>query len=152
MSCKWSLFYSMCGWLILERSGWIPNYDLIDVDMDTIGDVPTTMRKDLFAAHKLAAEKHNLDYFKEVLKNFEEQRRADLEAKEAAKAAKKSNKGKRKSKAGADAEANEDVEMPDAPADAESEGAGEENKKSKTKKRKADEEPNVSSLYITRVV
>ncbi|RFU32042.1 hypothetical protein B7463_g4319, partial [Scytalidium lignicola] len=129
-------------YLFTNEFGWIPNHDLIDVDLDTIGDVPATMRKDLLAAHKLAAEKHDLNYFKELLKNFEEQRQAELEAKEAAKAAKKSSKAKRKSKAGGDGEGEEDVEMPDAPAEPDSDGADEDGKKTKNKKRKADEDPN----------
>ncbi|KAH8815114.1 hypothetical protein F5884DRAFT_164774 [Xylogone sp. PMI_703] len=129
-------------YLFTNEFGWIPNHDLVDVDLDTIGDVPASMRKDLLAAHKLAAEKHDLDYFKELLKNFEEQRLAELEAKEAAKAAKKSSKAKRKSKATADDEGDGDVDMPDIQAEPDSEGAEEDGKKPKTKKRKADEEVN----------
>jgi hypothetical protein len=133
-------------------SGWIPNFDLVDLDFDTVADVSTNMRKDLFAAHQLAAERHDLDYFKEILKNFMEARAAEIEAKEAAKAAKKASKAKRKSKPAADAVDDEDVEMADAPAEAESEDAGGEasgaEKPKKIKKRKTltDEDAAVSCV------
>lgn len=99
-----------------EFSGWIPNYDLLDLDLDTVGDVPNNMRKDLYAAHQLAAEKNDLDYFKSVLTDFMEQKRADEEAKEAAKAAKKAKKEKKEKtpkKVVPALDDNEDTEMMD---------------------------------------
>lgn len=99
-----------------QFSGWIPNYDLLDLDLDTVGDVPSNMRKDLYAAHQLAAEKNDLDYFKTVLTDFMEQKRADEEAKEAAKAAKKAKKEKKEKtpkKAAPKSDDNEDTEMMD---------------------------------------
>lgn len=99
-----------------QFSGWIPNYDLLDLDLDTVGDVPNNMRKDLYAAHQLAAEKNDLDYFKTVLTDFMEQKRADEEAKEAAKAAKKAKKEKKEKtpkKAAPKSDDNEDTEMMD---------------------------------------
>lgn len=97
-------------------SSWIPNYDLVEIDFDDVANVSTNMRKDLAAARILAAEKHDLDYFKEILKNFMEQREADRLAKEAAKAEKKAKKAaSKKEKKSADTVADdEDVDMADA--------------------------------------
>ncbi|KAF7923534.1 hypothetical protein BELL_0002g00430 [Botrytis elliptica] len=103
-------------YLFTNEFGWIPNYDLLDLDLDTVGDVPNNMRKDLYAAHQLAAEKNDLDYFKTVLTEFMEQKRADEEAKEAAKAAKKAKKEKKEKtpkKAAPKLDNNEDTEMMD---------------------------------------
>jgi hypothetical protein len=134
-------------------SGWIPNYDLVDLDLEEVGNVDAKMRKDLYQAHKLAAEKHDLDYYKQVLREFEEQRAAEAEAKAAAKAAKEANKssGKSKKKAKASTEAgeeeNEDVEMADAEGDLEVDEGADEKKPKASKKRKAvadAEDPNVS--------
>jgi len=129
-------------------SGWVPNTDLVDLDLDTVGNVAPNMRKDLHAAHLLAAEKHDLDYFKQILKNFMEQRAAELEAKEAAKAAKKASKAKRQSKAAVDEQEDGDVDMADAPAEPDSEEAEAEatssEKPKKGKKRKAEDDAAVS--------
>lgn len=133
-------------------SGWIPNFDLVDLDLDQVGDVPSTMRKDLYAAHQLAAEKHSLDYFKDILKNFMEARAAEIEAKEAAKAAKKANKAKRKSKTLIDGGDDEDIEMADViESEADGEATGTEKPK-KTKKRKADEDATVSFVVANNAV
>jgi hypothetical protein len=125
------------------------------MDFDTLGDIPSTARKDLQAAHQLAAEKHDLEYFKDVLKNFMEARAAELAAKEAAKeaakaakeaakAAKGAGQGKKQSKAKAAAKKDGDVEMTDAPANGdEAEASGD--KPKKTKKRKAEEDGVVCS-------
>ncbi|PQE20904.1 pwwp domain-containing protein [Rutstroemia sp. NJR-2017a BBW] len=105
-------------YLYTNEFGWIPNYDLVDLDFETVGDVPANMRKDLYAAHKLAAEKHDLDHFKGVLTDFMEQKQAEEEAKEAASAAKKASKAKKEkaSKPVSGGEDNEDTEMMDASA------------------------------------
>lgn len=108
-----------------------------------MADVPTTVRKDLYAAHQLAAERHDLDYFKQILKNFMEQRAAELEAKEAAKAAKKAAKTKKQSKV--TVHEDEDVEMADATAELDSEEA-EAEKPKKSKKRKAEEDGTASLI------
>lgn len=101
--------------LLTNFSGWIPNYDLVDLDLDTVGDVPNNMRKDLYAAHQLAAEKNDLNYFKTVLTEFMEQKRAEEEAKEAAKAAKKAKKEKKEKapKVVPAVDDNDDTEMMD---------------------------------------
>jgi hypothetical protein len=124
-------------------SGWIPNHDLVDLDFDDVANFPASMRKDLASAHLLAAEKHDLDYYKEVLRNFMEAKEADKAAKEAAKAVKKEKKEKRKSKPVV--EEDEDEEMPDAPADPESEEAEAVAPEKKASKRKV-EDADVSSI------
>jgi hypothetical protein len=140
---------------LCHYSGWIPNYDLVNLDLEEVGNVDTKMRKDLYQAHKLAAEKHDLEYYKQVLLDFEAQRAAEAEAKAAAKAAKEANKSsgksKKKAKVGADAggEENEDVEMADAEGDLDVDEGADEKKPKASKKRKAvadAEDPNVSVL------
>lgn len=115
-------------------SSWTPNSDLSELDPATVGDMVTAkMRKDLQAAHALAAEGHDLDYYKNVLREFEEQRLAKAEAKKSkAKTPKKSSKA---------TDEDDDVEM----ADGEDEAAAPVEKKSKSKKRKAEDENSVST-------
>lgn len=126
-----------------HNSGWVPNTDLNDLDFDTVADIPSTTRKDLYAAHQLASEKHDLHYFKQLLKNFMEARAAELQAKEDAKAAKKASKPKKQSKAAVQEDA--DVEMGNAAAEPDSEGAeAAGDKPKKSKKRKAEEDGVVS--------
>ncbi|QSZ35072.1 hypothetical protein DSL72_007936 [Monilinia vaccinii-corymbosi] len=123
-------------YLFTNEFGWIPNYDLVDLDLDTVGDVPNNMRKDLYAAHQLAAEKNDLDFFKTVLTDFMEQKRAEEEAKEAAKAAKKAKKEKKEKtpKVVPALDDNEDSEMMDVSAIPDDDSA--ETPKSNKKKRK----------------
>lgn len=85
------------------------------------------IRKDLKAAFELAAEQHPLEYYKGILKSFEEEMLAKEEAALAAAATPKKSK---KAKA---AEADEDVDMADAGASSK-----------KNKKRKAEDDTNVS--------
>ncbi|RKF59072.1 putative pwwp domain-containing protein [Erysiphe neolycopersici] len=59
-------------YLHTNEFGWIPNYDLLEIDFDEIKNVTGSMRKDLALARQLAAERHDLDYFKEILKSFME--------------------------------------------------------------------------------
>jgi len=119
--------------------------------------VAPSARKDLVAAHQLAAEQHDLDYFKEILKNFVEARAAEAAAKEAARAAKKAEKAEKaaaakkstpkKSKAAADSDG--DIDMVGAlgePDDGELDVAGPE-KPAKSKKRKPEEDAEVNRLY-----
>ena len=98
-------------------SGWVGNADLIDLDPATVMDVKMDkMRKDLQAAHELASENHPLEYYKDLLQQFQEEQLAQEEAKEKAradKAAKAAALSKpKKGKAVVDEE--EDVAMPDA--------------------------------------
>lgn len=85
------------------------------------------MRKDLKLAFELAIENHPIDFYKDLLHKFEQERVAEQEALAAEAATPK--KSKKKSKAGDDG----DVDMADADASV----------KSKTKKRKAEEGADV---------
>ncbi|KAK0672891.1 Sec63 Brl domain-containing protein [Cercophora samala] len=115
-------------YLYTNEFGWVPNGELIDLDPEEVKGINTDkMRKDLQAAHKLAAEQHPLQFYKDVLDQYQ----AEQDEKERAKAAKAAAtpKGKKKSSAVVD----EDVDMED---DAENSTPP---KEKKTKKRKADE-------------
>lgn len=92
-------------------SGWVSNKDLITLDPEKVLEqVNAKMRKDLLAAHELAAENHDLDYYKGVLQQFQQElieKQKAAEAKAAAAATPKASK--KKSKATVD----EDVDMDD---------------------------------------
>lgn len=122
-------------------SGWMVNTDLGDLDPDTVGTTPKSTRKDLVAAHQLAAERNDLDYYKNVLRAFQAEE-DEKEAAKAAKASKKTTKGKRKSTTKVEEDEDEDVDM----ADAGPEIVATPKDKTKSKKRKAtaDEEEIVS--------
>lgn len=110
----------------------MPNSDLHDLDPDTALDaINDRMRKDLAAAHELAAKQHPLSHYKEVLQQFQEdliQAQQAKEAKAAATPAKKTKKTK--------SDDDEDVEMADGDEEAPA-------KKSASKKRKAEDEASV---------
>ncbi|RKF81744.1 putative pwwp domain-containing protein [Golovinomyces cichoracearum] len=61
-------------YLFTNEFGWIPNYDLVEIDFDEVANVTGTMRKDLAMARQLAAKRHGLNYFKDILKSFMETR------------------------------------------------------------------------------
>ena len=114
-------------------SGWIINTALTELSAEKAAESAKKdkMRKDLKSAFELAAAHHPLDYYKDILRSFEEEMKAAAEAAALAAATpKKSKKGKSK----ADGE-DEDVEM----------GDGTESVK-KAKKRKAEEETSVSTI------
>lgn len=101
------------------------------------------MSKSLYAAYQLAAENHDLDHFKNVLRDFEETRRSDEKAAQEAIKAKASAKRGKKSKDVVQDE-DEDVEMADAGADE----VEKEDKPKASKKRKAvDDEISVSYIH-----
>src|SRR5437667_7572576 len=113
----------------------MPNTDLTELDLDTVGNIPEKgTRKDLYMAHQIASERHDLNYFKTMLREYQESIRAEAEEK----AAKKAAKSKRKSKGAAEAEPSEDVEMENAADGAEAENDEDGKAKSKAKKRKKD--------------
>lgn len=127
-------------------SSWTVNTALLDLDLDTIGDTSAGKRKDLYQACMIAAEKHDLEYFKNLLQEFVENaeaEKAEREAAEEAKKAKKANKNKRKSQATV-GEDTEDVEMVDAPEDVAEEGSDEK----PAKKRKTSTEEVGGSILI----
>ncbi|OTA64517.1 hypothetical protein K449DRAFT_432080 [Hypoxylon sp. EC38] len=124
-------------YLHTNEFSWTNNADLSELDPSTVANMVTNkMRKDLQNAHLLAAEQNSLDYYKNVLREFEEQRLAKLEAKKA-KASKTPKKGKAAEAAAADED--EDVEMADAEEGDEAEPV---EKKPKSKKRKAEDDVN----------
>lgn len=98
--------------LTLFCSGWVSNKDLVDLDSEKVADLITAkMRKDLQLAHQIAAEGHDLDYYKDLLQQFQEElieKQKAAEAKAAAAATPK--KSKKQAKSSADAE---DLEMED---------------------------------------
>ncbi|KFY49092.1 hypothetical protein V495_00740 [Pseudogymnoascus sp. VKM F-4514 (FW-929)] len=112
---------------------WVPNTDLEPLDCSTIGSVPQgKLSKSLYAAYQLAAENHDLDYFKDVLREFEaSNRRAEKEKEEAAKAKASAKKSKKSKDVVQDED--EDVDM----ADAGSDEVEKEEKPKPSKKRKA---------------
>lgn len=121
---------------------------MVDLDLETIGDTPETKRKDLYQACMVAAEKHDLDYFKQLLQDYVDQQeaeKAEREAEAEAKKAKKANKNKRKSQATVDEEP-EDVDMVDAPNEAAGEGSAEE--KPAKKRKTSVEEVRTSHLSL----
>ncbi|KAI0889988.1 uncharacterized protein GGS22DRAFT_6907 [Annulohypoxylon maeteangense] len=123
-------------YLHTNEFSWTTNSDLSELDPTTVASMITTkMRKDLQNAHLLAAEQNSLDYYKDVLHEFEEQRIAKLEAK-----MNKSNKTPKKASKAVEAAAggeDEDVEMADVE---EGDDVEPVEKKPKSKKRKAEDE------------
>jgi hypothetical protein len=117
--------------LLTCASGWVPNTDLIELDPSTVKEMKSEkMRKDLQAAHDLAAESHPLSFYKDLLHQFQE----DLLEQEKSKAAKATPKSKKPKTATDD----EDVEMADAGEESESAP-----KDKKVKKRKAEDSAEV---------
>lgn len=121
----------------MKNSAWIPNTDLTPLDPASCKDVPEKGKsKLLLAAYAVAAEGHDLQYFKDLLADHQralqqelEEQEAQQAAKEAAKAEREAKKNKRKSMDIVDDL--EDIDMEDA----------DEPKKAKTsKKRKKDAE------------
>ncbi|CZS91097.1 related to SRP40-suppressor of mutant AC40 of RNA polymerase I and III [Rhynchosporium agropyri] len=129
-------------YLHTNEFGWIPNYDLVDLNPEDVGTLQPKMRKDLAAARTLAAEQHDLDYFKDILAAFLEAREANIAAKEAAKAEKQAKKAadkkdKKSATKAVEDDGHGDLEMADATADLESDGANPTDEPAKTNKRKA---------------
>ncbi|KAH7133574.1 hypothetical protein EDB81DRAFT_105933 [Dactylonectria macrodidyma] len=112
-------------YLHTNEFGWVANKDLTALSPEKAEETVTEkMRKDLKEAFHLAAENNPIDYYKDILKKFEEELVAQEEArKEAAATPKKSKKGKAKA-------VEEDLEMPD---------VDETEEKPKSKKRKAED-------------
>lgn len=116
------------------------NKDLEPLDLDTIGDAPEKGKnKSLIKAYQIAAEKHDLQYFKTIIDEHNRALAEDQERKEAK--GKGKGKGKAKTKdahaEGSDSEAPVDgvadeMELDEDEADGKA--------KSKSKKRKKDAE------------
>lgn len=74
-------------YLYTNEFGWVPNTSLQELSPEQASEaINDKMRKDLQAAYELAAEGHDLDYYKDLLQQFQE----ELVAKEEAKKTKKS--------------------------------------------------------------
>jgi hypothetical protein len=124
----------------------MPNTDLTELDLDTVGNIPEKgTRKDLYMAHQIASEKHDLDYFKTMLREYQESIQAEAEEK----AAKKAAKGKRKSKGPVEADHSGDVEMGDATNEVEVENDEDGKAKSKAKKRKKDADSDGETTKVS---
>lgn len=113
-------------YLHTNEFGWVPNTSLTELSSSKAEEsITEKMRKDLKEAYTLAVEHHPLDYYKDILKQFQEELIAQEEAKKEALATpKKSKKGKGKA-------SDEDVDMED---------ADDAPEKSKSKKRKAEDD------------
>lgn len=128
MNCKCNALRKLRIALTIVYSGWVVNTALTELTSEMAKNaLGGKIRKDLKAAFELAAEQHPIEYYKDVLKKFEEEMIANQKA--AAATPKKSKKAKGK------ADEDEDVEMADAP----------ESSKGKNKKRKAEDDTNVGS-------
>lgn len=112
-------------------SAWIANTDLTPTTPEECKEaIDKPKAKALAEAYKVAAEGHDLEYFKGLLKDHEEALQEDR-AEKAEKENKKAGKGKRKSDAVAQAADPDDMEVDD-------EEAGDEKPKSKKRKKSLD--------------
>lgn len=114
------------GWLTRNSgnrlSAWIPNTDLTPLDPEQCKDVSEKgKQKQLIAAFKVAAEGHDLQYFKNLLAEHQraiqqeaEEREAAATEKAALKAQKEAAKEEKKKKRKSIVTETEDVEMADA--------------------------------------
>ncbi|EFX00969.1 pre-mRNA splicing factor [Grosmannia clavigera kw1407] len=117
-------------YLFTNEFGWVPNQDMHDLDPSKVLEaVNDKMRKDLQHAHKLAAESNPLGYYKDMLRQYQEDLERAEEAKRQAQATPKKTK-KVAYKEG-------DVDMLDVPMDDDEEAAA---ASKKAKKRKADDD------------
>jgi hypothetical protein len=144
-------------------SGWIPNYDLVDMDKDNIlNEITPSTRKDLVEAYHLASENHELSHYKQLLEDHARVKAEEEEAKAAAAAekaeakAKKAAGGKKTKKSlstvvAEEDEDAEDVEMGEASGDLEvDESAAPKPKASKKRKTASDETASVCCHFPFR--
>ncbi|OQV01520.1 PWWP domain-containing protein isoform 2 [Cladophialophora immunda] len=121
---------------------WIHNTDLAPLTPEDCKDVTEKGKaKALLAAYKVAAEGHDLQFFKTMLDEHAAALQADIDAKEAREAekvAKAEKKKKRKSEAKAEAD---DAEMEDADADVEPKKSSKKRKKEVDEDEDEDEKP-----------
>ncbi|KAL2410816.1 hypothetical protein ABEF95_001954 [Exophiala dermatitidis] len=94
---------------------WIPNTDLTPLNPEECKDVSEKGKsKSLLAAYEVAAENHDLQYFKDMLDEHAAAMQADIEAREAREAEKAAKSDKKRRKSEAKVVDTEDVEMEDA--------------------------------------
>ncbi|CAK7266297.1 hypothetical protein SEPCBS57363_002019 [Sporothrix epigloea] len=126
-------------YLYTYEFGWVPNQDMSDLDPEKAVDmINDKMRKDLQQAHYLAAENNSLEFYKELLRQFQEDKEEAEEAKrQAAEAKRMAQATPKKSKKAA---IDEDVDMMDVPDDENATAS------TKSKKRKAEEDVRTPQL------
>jgi dihydroorotase-like cyclic amidohydrolase len=136
-------------------SAWIPNTDLSPLDPEQCKDVNEKgKQKQLIAAYKVAAEGHDLQYFKNLLADHQRAIQQESEEREAAaaekaalkaqkEAAKEAAKEEKKKKRKSVAAETEDAEMVD---------ADEGDKKAKTKKRKKEAGSDVEDEKVGKTI
>lgn len=116
----------------MGSSAWIVNTDLIDFDPETAKDEKRPRKTALDEAYEIAAEKHDLAWYKDLLNSHQ----TEIQEEQKAAVETKKSKSKRKSKASADED--EDVEMEDADAADPEEEEEDTDDKPKSRKRKKD--------------
>ena len=145
------------------RSQWMVNTSLTPLDPAECTETPSSkMTKALQNAWKIASEDHDLDYFKGLLKTWQEEQaqiekeireqeeldavraaeKAEKDAEEAAKATEEDSKPKKKSKSRKSTGGDEDVEMADADAP----------KSSKKRKKEAESDADGAKVRLNNVV
>jgi hypothetical protein len=117
---------------------WQVNTELQPFDLETVKQEVEAgntkkLKKPLWEAYEIAAEGHDLDYFKDILSKHEKAMQEDAEEKAAAEAKKQAKKEKATKRKSTAADESDDVEMEDVGEDGE--GAA---KKKPSKKRKKD--------------
>ncbi|KAG9238533.1 hypothetical protein BJ875DRAFT_480201 [Amylocarpus encephaloides] len=134
-------------YLHTNEFSWVPNADLVEIKPDDLDTAPKgKSRQHLIHAYRLALEDHDLQYYKDLIRNHFEVKAEEQAAKEAAKAerAEKSAKPKKPRVSNAkvvEDDVDEDVEMADVATEQESEEPeAPVNSKPKTKKRKIPDE------------
>lgn len=129
-----------------NSSAWIPNTELTPLDPATCKEVNEKGKaKALVAAYHVAAENHDLQYFKDMLADHERAMQEDQEAREARAAAKAAKSDKKKRKSTDVVEEDEDVEMEGA-----EEGEGRKKTQSAKKRRKAVESEGENEKVMLR--
>lgn len=135
-------------------SAWIPNTDLSPLDPEQCKEISEKgKQKQLIAAYKVAAEGHDLQYFKSLLADHQRAIQQEAEEREAAaaekaalkaekEAAKEAAKEEKKKKRKSVAAETEDVEMAD---------AEEGDKKAKPKKRKKEAGSDVEDEKVGKL-
>lgn len=124
-------------------SAWITNTELTPLDPETCKEISEKAKsKNLMAAYELAAENHDLAYFKEMLVDHQRFIEEEEEAK-AEREAKKASKAKRKSVDTSATADNENGGVDEMDVD---EDAGETKPKSKKRKKEADSDGDTEKV------
>jgi hypothetical protein len=146
MSCRSSNALNYCSLPnIPTYSAWIPNTDLTPLSVEDVTNFSEKGKaKNLVAAYHVAAEEHDLQYFKDMLAEHMQAMIEDQEAREAKAAEKAAKADKKKKRKSTEAVDDEDVDMDDA----ENEGGGPK-KGSKKRKKEADSDGETEKVCPT---